>query len=82
MGFFLLVFPDLCSLWSCGQFHEGLLGIAVFRGEHQCKSQGKPGSCASFFSIERAANVVWRGAECLAVWLLGTATEPADLICS
>lgn len=30
MGFFSIISPELCSLWSCGQFHEHLLGAAVF----------------------------------------------------
>jgi len=30
IGFFALISPELCSLWSCGQFRERLLGTTMF----------------------------------------------------
>lgn len=80
---FSLISPALCSLWS---FHEHLLNTAMFsEGNISTKDRESLGDVQVFFlqSWESSeCRLKWRDAVCLAVWLLGTDTEPADLICS
>lgn len=58
--FFSLISPELCSLWSCGQFYEYLLGTAMFSEKNiSAKARESLGAVrVCFFSVEKAASIV------------------------